>query len=205
MLWYEDDVKQLEQRMATLTYQPQLVFYGSSSIRLWDSLYDDFKVYNPVNLGFGGSTLEACVYFFKRIMKPLQPKHLVIYAGDNDLGDGKTAAQVHGYFLDLCRLIDETYEGLPVSYISIKPSPARWNIRQQIQNANRLIEETIRAKAGMYFVDVYSKMLSPDGLPVLNLYDADGLHLSAEGYKVWKDILLTHISLNVDSSLITAV
>ncbi len=66
MFWYEDDVKQLETIKATLSYEPQTIFYGSSSIRQWEGLYEDFKQYHPVNLGFGGSTLTACVWFLER-------------------------------------------------------------------------------------------------------------------------------------------
>jgi lysophospholipase L1-like esterase len=205
MVWYEEDVRKLEKEISTLQYQPQLIFYGSSSIRLWESLYEDFKMYSPLNLGFGGSTLEACVYFFKRIMKSLSPNHLVIYAGDNDLGDGKTAVQVHGYFIELCKQIDERFGNLPTLYISIKPSLSRWQINEEIKYANRLIEKTIRDKPNLYFVDVYNKMIGKNGLPVKDLYDEDGLHLSKEGYKLWKHILLTDISSNVDRSLISVL
>ena len=59
MIWYENEVQRLEKERAALTYEPKLLFYGSSSIRLWDSLNDDFADYQPVNLGFGGSTLAA--------------------------------------------------------------------------------------------------------------------------------------------------
>lgn len=201
MFWYEEEVRHLEKEITKLNHPPGVIFYGSSSIRLWENLDSDFKICNPLNLGFGGSTLEACGYFFKRIIKPLSPKHLVVYAGDNDLGDGKTPAQVHRYFLELCKLIDESFGCLPTTYVSIKPSPARWQINDKIKTTNILIEETIRNKQFMYFVDVYSKMIGDNGLPIKYLYDDDELHLSREGYKLWKQLLLTHISSNSDSFL----
>ena len=64
------------------------VFYGSSSIRLWITLAEDFDP-RVLNLGFGGSTLEACDYFFSRLVMPVSPRSLLLYAGDNDLGDGR--------------------------------------------------------------------------------------------------------------------
>ena len=45
------------------------MFYGSSSIRLWDTLAEDIDP-GVVNLGFGGSTLQACDYFFERLVRP---------------------------------------------------------------------------------------------------------------------------------------
>ncbi|MEO6849327.1 MAG: GDSL family lipase, partial [Mucilaginibacter sp.] len=70
MFWYEDEVKNLEKVVLKLGYEAETLFYGSSSIRLWTTLYKDFDNIKPVNLGFGGSTLAACVWFFDRIMKP---------------------------------------------------------------------------------------------------------------------------------------
>jgi len=84
-----------------MPYQPDTLFYGSSSIRLWESLYNDFATYKPVNLGFGGSTLAACVWFFDRLMMPLNPKRLVVYAGDNDLSDGRNPEEVFIFFEQL--------------------------------------------------------------------------------------------------------
>ncbi len=165
MIWYEDEVKRLEAELASFTYQPRLVLYGSSSLRLWDSLYDDFEMYLPVTLGFGGSTLEACVFFFTRIMKRVQPQHLIVYAGDNDLGDGRTPLQVHSYFVELCRLMDESFKNLAVSFISIKPSIIRWDIRHKIQYTNSLIEASIANKPNIAYVDVYNSMIGHNGLP----------------------------------------
>jgi hypothetical protein len=205
MYWYEEDVERLEKNIAAISYQPRLIFYGSSSIRLWHSLYEDFKKYDPINLGFGGSTLEACVYFFSRIIQPsFYPKHLIIYAGDNDLGDGRKPVEVHKYFVELCNQINTQFGDLPLSYVSIKPSPSRWQINEAIKQTNSLIKDTIDMHPNMHFVDVHNKMLGQDGRPVVQYYDADGLHLSDAGYIVWKEVLLTHISPNVDSSLISA-
>jgi lysophospholipase L1-like esterase len=199
MEWYNDEIKRLEKEIETITYQPQLIFYGSSSIRLWEGLCDDFKVYHPLNLGFGGSTLEACVYYFNRVFSTLRPKQLVIYAGDNDLGDGKKPTELHNCFIRLCQLIDASFGNIPVFYISVKPSLSRWHINEEIKYANRLIEETIQTKESMHYVNVYDKMIGQNGFPLKNLYDIDGLHLSKEGYTLWKEILLTYISSKVDN------
>lgn len=205
MHWYEEEVERLEKEITALAYKPCLVFYGSSSIRLWHSVEEDFKKYNPVNLGFGGSTLEACAHFFKRIMQPLHPKHFIIYAGDNDLGDGRKPLEVHRYFIELSNHIHTYFGTTSFSYVSIKASPLRWQINEKIQQANHLIKNTIERHANMHFVDVYSRMIDDRGRPVAQYYCADGLHLSDAGYAVWKEVLLTHILSNVDSGLIPAV
>ena len=203
MVWYENDVRQVEQQIKALRYEPSTIFYGSSSIRLWNSLYDDFRPFQPFNMGFGGSTLEACVHFFPRMMKEMNPNYLVVYAGDNDLGDGKTPEAVLSYFLQLDEHIRLQFGNTPYTYMSVKPSITRWHINDTIQRTNLLIKNAIRTMNGSTrFLDIYNCMLDEKGLPIKNLYDADGLHLSAAGYKVWTDVLVSHISseFNDDST-----
>ncbi len=72
MYWYEAEVKQLEQEHAHQPAKPGgMVFYGSSSIRLWTTLAEDFSGLPVINLGFGGSTLAACSWFFTRLVPPV--------------------------------------------------------------------------------------------------------------------------------------
>jgi len=195
MVWYENDVRQVEQQIKTLRYEPSTIFYGSSSIRLWNSLYDDFKPFQPVNMGFGGSTLEACVHFFPRMMKEMNPNYLVVYAGDNDLGDGKTPDTVLRYFLQLDDRIRQQFGNTPYTYMSVKPSITRWHINDTILRTNRLIKDAIDKKqTNTSFLDIYNCMLDENGYPIEALYDADGLHLSKAGYNVWRDVLVSHIS-----------
>src|SRR6218665_2997296 len=104
MDWYEEEVQRVEREKKKLSYTPKVIFYGSSSINLWPELYTNFRAFDPLNLGFGGSTLESCVWYFDRIMAGLHPEHIVCYAGDNDLGDGKKAEEVVRQFKQLMGL-----------------------------------------------------------------------------------------------------
>jgi hypothetical protein len=102
MQWYEADVRSLVGRIKTGTIPPDpVVFYGSSTITLWDTLANDLALPNALNLGFGGSTLEACAYFFERIIVPVHPAALIVYAGDNDVGDGRSPENVLASFRSL--------------------------------------------------------------------------------------------------------
>ena len=68
MFWYEPDVKEVELKKEKVI-DPKMLFYGSSSIRLWENLYTDFEAFKPLNMGFGGSTLAACIVYFDRLME----------------------------------------------------------------------------------------------------------------------------------------
>ena len=190
MFWYEEDVKRLELIKANVVEQPELVFYGSSSIRMWSNLGNDFDQYHPINLGFGGSTMAACVWFFDRVMVELHPKGMVIYAGDNDLGDGRHPEEVFIFFKQLMASIRKNYGNIPVAYISIKPSIRRFNIIEQIKFTNKIIAEEIeRMNDASFFVNVYDQMLDENSYPRRDLFEAEGLHINDKGYALWKAII----------------
>ena len=198
MVWYEHEVQRLEQEKARLGYDPRTVFYGSSSIRLWDTLYEDFADYQPINLGFGGSTLAACVWFFERLMAPYHPQSIVLYAGDNDLGDGRHPEEVFIFFQQMVARTRQHFGDIPLFFISIKPSITRWNIVDSIRYTNDLIEKEIGNNGNnLYYIDVYHKMTDNAGYPKREFLDPDGLHISEKGYALWKDIILRHLSTTV--------
>ncbi|MCF0052594.1 GDSL-type esterase/lipase family protein [Dyadobacter chenwenxiniae] len=186
MNWYEDEVQRVEKESEKLPFQPETLFYGSSSITLWTTLYTDFEDIKPVNLGFGGSTLAACSWFFNRIMAQISaPKTVIIYAGDNDLGDGRNPMEVCLYYRQLIGQIREKFGDIPCYYISIKPSLQRWEIIAQIRTANRLILDEINGDPNQHYINIFPAMLDVQGTPVRGFFEQDGLHLSPAGYAVW--------------------
>jgi len=187
--WYEPDVQALERARAVQPPAPHpSVFYGSSSIRLWDTLAEDVDP-SVLNLGFGGSTLEACDHFFARLVLPVQPRSLLVYAGDNDLGDGRSVDHVVSSFRSLLAKVDASLGPIPFGFLSIKPSPARQALTDRIAATNALIERDILAHPTAYFINVFPAMLDSAGHPRRDLYVADGLHLSREGYRLWARLL----------------
>lgn len=195
MFWYEDDIKHLEKQRSEMTYQPETLFYGSSSIRLWTGLASDFSGFAPVNLGFGGSTLAACTWFFDRVMEGYDPKRLILYAGDNDLGDGRHPEEVFLFFQQLAERVKKRFGALPCYFISLKPSINRWGMADQFRFTNKIISAEIQANhPNWHWIDIFSQMLNADGRPDTEYYQSDGLHLSPKGYQVWKAVIHSSIS-----------
>jgi len=188
--WYEADVRELEAaRTRQELPKDPVVFYGSSTVRLWSALAEDLENPRAINLGFGGSTLEACAYFFERLVPPVDPCSLVVYAGDNDLGDGRSPRDVLAYFRALADKVQRELNGVEFAFISVKPSPARFHIIDRIRTANQLIREEMATRGQGYFIDVFDSMLGPDGQPQPKLFNEDGLHMSQAGYQLWTELL----------------
>jgi lysophospholipase L1-like esterase len=183
--FYEPDIQALEGKLRRRPPpQSPVVFYGSSSIRLWTTLASDFEGADVVNLGFGGSTLAACSWFYWRIVRPLAPRALVLYAGDNDLGDGRAPRDVVEQLRFLLQQVDASAPEATVSVISIKPSPARWGIVTEIVEANRGMQALVEKRNRGIWVNVFDRMVS-GATPRTELFAEDGLHLSPAGYALW--------------------
>lgn len=190
MYWYEDEVKHLEQIPVWKRKENTTIFYGSSSIRLWHTLENDFAKRKVINLAFGGSTLAACVWFFERIMIGYTPDYFIFYAGDNDLGDGRNPEEIFIFFLQLMEKVQQIFGNIPCYFISLKPSLSRWHMADKFKYTNNLIEsEIIKRNGNWQFIDVFKKMLDKSGKPNSVYYESDGLHLNSEGYKLWQAII----------------
>lgn len=190
MDWYEDEVRCLERAHAADPPPPHpVLFYGSSSFRLWDSLAQDMAPWEVVNHAFGGSTLAACVHFFPRLVPPVGPRSLILYAGDNDLGDGRTPAAVVASLQALIGLVDAQLGPLPLAFVSIKPSPARLHLREAIRAVNAAAWGLMAARPRSYLIDIHGPMLGRDAQPRRELFADDGLHLSPAGYALWAELI----------------
>src|ERR1700731_3539396 len=116
----EQEVTSLENRPIEFSKRP-IIFYGSSSIRRWKSLSEDFNGYPVVNCGFGGSRLSDCVRYVSPLVLRLKPAAVVLYAGDNDLAQGAPPDQAFASFRDLYGALRGYSEQMPIAYISVKP------------------------------------------------------------------------------------
>lgn len=162
-----------------------VLFIGSSSIQFWKSLAQDFPGIPVINRGFGGSALPDSTFYADRIVWPYQPKLIVMYAGDNDINDGATPEQVLASFQKFVARAREGVPGVPIVYISIKPSLARFALWPSMKAANDKIREWASTQKGIRFVDIAPVMFDAQGKPRPELFRPDGLHMQPTGYALW--------------------
>jgi lysophospholipase L1-like esterase len=170
-----------------------ILFIGSSSIRLWKSLAQDFPRHRVINRGFGGSQIIDSVNYADRIVLPYRPKRIVMYAGGNDINAGKSPRQIFADFQAFVRKVHAALPKTEIAYISIAPNPARWAQVDKVREANALISDYTRQQRGLSFINVFPHMLGPDGMPLPDIYVADRLHMNAKGYELWKRIVGAHL------------
>ncbi len=181
---FEKDIRAFEAAdAAKAPPKAPVLFVGASNIRRWQSLPERFKKVPVLNRGFGGSQLSDVVHYVDRCVIKYHPRQIYLNAGGNDLHAGRTPEEVLASFESFVNKVREGLPGTPVAFISIPPSPARWEEVEQVKKANALISKAC-AKQGVDFIEIFSLMLGADGKPRPELYVEDKLHFSEAGYDV---------------------
>ncbi len=172
----------------------QILFVGSSSFRMWTDVQQAFPKYPLINRGFGGSTLADVIYYANDIIFPYQPKQIVIYCGENDLAsnDSVTSMIVFKRFQTLFNMIREKLPNTSVVFVSIKPSPSRTRLLDEMQNANALIKAFLAGKTNTAYVDVFNKMIKKGKIRE-ELFREDKLHMTDKGYSIWQKAIKPYL------------
>ncbi|WP_104385653.1 GDSL-type esterase/lipase family protein [Sphingobacterium sp. HMA12] len=166
-----------------------ILFVGSSTIENWKTLKDDFVGQAVLNRGVSGTKTIDLYTYRDRLITPYNAKQIFIYEGDNDIGLHWSTDRIVEQFAALFSEIRKTKPYAEIIYISIKPSPRRLKDKIQIEEVNGRIKQFLKQQSGTAYADVYSKMLDVHGDLVPAYYREDGLHLTAEGYTIWKDVI----------------
>ena len=169
-----------------------ILFVGSSSFRKWTDINDYFPGYSIINRGFGGSVLTDVIYYAKETILKYHPKQIYIYCGENDIASSEavTPEIVLTRFKDLLKIIRVNLNGsLPVVFVSLKPSVARWNMEERIVKTNNLIKQYIATQKNVSFLDIHNDMLDANGQVYKDIFIGDNLHMNAKGYQIWQKII----------------
>jgi DNA-binding transcriptional regulator/RsmH inhibitor MraZ len=174
----------------------EIVFYGPSNFTRWKNV----KYGNPVlreeivgasgapcciNRGFGSSCSEHQLYYYHRMVKPLEPKVLVYSCFGNH--------EIFGYSTEECwelgqRVVAYAKNDFPELKIYISSAnPSRDMTEAQIAERimfNGWLREFAENTPDCVYVDVFSHKELWDS----NMFVADGVHFNFEGYKIYGDI-----------------
>lgn len=164
--------------------QGGVLFIGSSTIRLWKSLAQDFPGHAVINRGFGGSQIVDSTHFAGRIIFPYAPKHIFLRAGGNDINAGKSPEQVFAEYKEFVATVHAKLPETTITYLGLCPTIARLKEVPAGDKLNAMIKEFAAANPKLKYVDCTDMTTSADGKPRAELFVKDGLHLSEAGYKL---------------------
>ena len=174
-----------------------LLFIGSSSIRLWNNIDNDMSPYPSVKRGYGGAHYYDLIHFIDRLVINHSPKAILIFVanditGSDDIFKARkdlSPKEVKKLFEYCFKSIRKIHKQVPVFVIETTPTPSRWNAWDKISKANNLIKSYCEKTPNLYFIDTRNRFIGNDGLPKKSLFIADELHLNELGYKLWSEII----------------
>ena len=189
---YAADVEELAAEAAADQRKDiDVVFFGSSSIRLWNGLEEMMAPLSVVNRGYGGATVRDILVNYDKLMAHYSPKAFVVFC-DNDICGNEVDLTVSGV-LDHYRLLfnrlDQDYPGVPVFFLSWKYSGLRAFMRDTQKLVNDVMADYASSSNQVTFVDVNATLLQPDGDINQSLFESDNLHINRDGYLLWTSVL----------------
>jgi len=181
---WEKEVAALEVVDRAVRHPGGVAFVGSSNIRLWKSLDDDFPGWRVHRRGVGGCHLHELTPVVLRLLGRSKPTVIVVSAGINDIHAGRTAEQVAEAFAAFVTTVREGLPGTRVVFLAIAPSFSRWDERDEQARANALVWQFIAAHPDwpLGYADAGVAYLRPNGLPAPECFVDDGLHPTRVGY-----------------------
>jgi len=195
---FHDDVEAIRDQIAWRgQVDAPILFYGSSSVRLWDRMCEDLGTLRLVNAGIGGGTFKSGIYHLDSILGAVQPHQLIVYFGSNDIGAfGLTAEETLQDQKSFHAAVRARAPDLPIAYLTPTPGPARWIWLEEYKRYNELLVETLKSEPNARIVDVMTCLMGSNDLPFGQYFRPDGIHLEPPGYRRWSGVLRPELAID---------
>ena len=172
-----------------------ILFIGSSSIRKWTDLEQRFAGKPIIRRGVGGCEISQLVkYYTPYILFPYHPRKIFIYAGENDIANGKPADSVYANFKTLWVMIRTKLPKAKIYYMSPKYAPVRAQFRPEVEKVNRMVKKYLAGKPNSLYLDMNPSIYKRGTtMPDSSLFESDYLHLNSKGYDRWQKVLKPYV------------
>ena len=194
---WENEIIKLENLDSSQDYTTnQILFIGSSSIRLWKSIKRDLEPYEPIRRAYGGARYTDLIHFTERLVSPHNIKAVGIFVanditgGENDLSP-KEVLKLAKYVV---KQIRTSHKSSSVFFIETTPTPKRWKAWSKISQANDLIKEFCDSSDRLFYISTRDYFIGDNGLPTEEFFIRDKLHLNRKGYALWADIIKKNLT-----------
>ena len=191
ILRYQNDINKYQNENKRLSNRScDVLFLGSSSINLWDTIYEDFAPLKLIRRSYGGATLRDMIYNYATIAKGYKPKAIVLYV-ENDLGshkEGVNAVKCFDLFRIFIAKLKKEYPNTPLFVVSLKPSQHKADQLKDQLIVNTLLQQNATQQQYTY-IDITKVMYDEEGNLRTDIFKEDNLHMNAEGYKLWTAII----------------
>jgi GDSL-like Lipase/Acylhydrolase family len=201
---WENDIAKLESLdKSEKDPDDAILFIGSSSIRLWETLQADMAPWPVVRRGYGGAKFSDLAIYCRRLIQPHEYRALVVFVTNDIKGDDKDKSpeEIVRLFRIVVAESKRHRPDAPIFLLAITPTRARWNAWPKVQLANAALQKCCEEDPQLHFVATADKYLDADGQPRVELFRDDLLHQNEAGYRLWASILKPHLEFVLKTPL----
>lgn len=209
------NLKSFEKTVQQYEKQPiekgMILFYGSSGFTRWTSQYGNHPLEEDirrkdgspaaVNHGFGGGTMEEGLYYYNRMVKPWQPRAIVLRFFPNDMNRGYSPMELMYLTAQFCNWARADIPGVRLYLCDAMPHKCYTNnlVWQRLaKQFNKLLKDYCDANEDCFYVcqsawpgfyadpadaGDYSKIRQ-------DIWIEDEMHFTQEGYGIYRDLFL---------------
>lgn len=215
------DLKWLESYITNYEKEPiekgKILFYGHSIFTRWGDprwgfrrLDEDIRMKDGslacVNHGFGTSTSEEMLYYYDRMVRPWEPRALVLMSLSNDFMYGMSIEQTLSNLFRICHWARTDFPGIKIYLVGTHPHPKmgestvrdEWNTGfHRIRRYEQALKLYAQTHENTEYIQLWNRPVffeTPEdvGNPRKirkDLFAADGTHLNQAGYDVFGPIM----------------
>lgn len=181
----EAEVQRYEQQPVE---KGKIVFYGPSNFTRWSARYGVTPMEEAlpgasgamcaINRGFGSSCPEHHLYYYSRMVRPLEPKVLVYAPG---LGNGTSFGYTAQELFQLAqRVVLYALSDFPQMKVYICGLPHRYQ-SPEAREYDRWMRQFAESTPNCSFIDVFSY----EPLQRTDIHLEDKVHFNSEGYRIY--------------------
>jgi hypothetical protein len=190
---WKEDVAKLAASNSTDAGPEHVLFLGSSSFRLWDSIQNDLAPLPVVRRAYGGARYRDLAIYTPELIRGLKFRKAVVFIA-NDI-TGKEQEDVDPQTVSkLARLVvwqlRQEQPDVEIYLLAVTPTPLRYKYWPRIQVTNTMLRLIADSTPGVHYIPTAYAFLDRDGMPRAELFKEDRLHLNQIGYQIWSKIVL---------------
>lgn len=193
-IWKESMEEQVLEYEKETIEKGKIVFYGPSNFTRWSKKYGMVPMSEVllgasgekcvINRGFGSTCSEHQLYYYPRMVRPLEPKVLVYHPFGNFGAFGYSAEEAWELAQRVIVYAETDFPGIQI-YIS-GHSPSRADANECKQRERKRAMEWIKSFCAESENRHYFSALDCEELATRkDIYVEDGVHFNQEGYDIY--------------------
>jgi len=190
---WQSDVDKLSANNPSDGSPEHVLFLGSSSFRLWDSIAQDLSPLKVVRRAYGGARFRDLAVHTPKLIEGLEFSKAVVFIANDITGsqqedtDPETVSKLARLVIEQLR---KEQPKCQIYLLAVTPTPSRYKHWQRIQVTNAMLYKISQSTEDVIYIPTAYAFLDRDGRPRAELFKEDRLHLNPIGYQIWSKIIL---------------